>query len=263
MIDPAAEDNDPDVYALLNQGLALYHADKPFEAHEIWEYAWGVETGRNKLTLQALIQVAAALYKHQVGEPRGTAKLLAKAKAKIEEVQSGASAWLGIDLVRLSSDVGRAFEEADHLASGRGSELSRPHLPRVLGRDGILYLHGFASGPSSAKASMLVPPLASRGYHVAVPDQNEGDFAHLTISRAMALAKRHLRERTLIIGSSLGGYVAALMALKDERIKGMVLMAPAFAIAERFSSRYGEERVQEWRERGSIAVEHYAKKTMQ
>jgi pimeloyl-ACP methyl ester carboxylesterase len=126
-----------------------------------------------------------------------------------------------------------------------------------------LYLHGFASGPSSAKARLLAPPLQARGYHVAVPDQNEGDFSHLTITRALALARRHLRERTLIIGSSLGGYIAALLAQKDERVKGMVLMAPAFAIAERFAVRYGKDKVEQWREKGSIDVEHYAMESMQ
>jgi pimeloyl-ACP methyl ester carboxylesterase len=253
---PDPSPSDPDTYALLNAGLALYHADLPFEAHEVWEHAWGAEIGRNKLTLQALIQIAAAMHKHKTKSPRGTCKLLAKAKDKIEEIQSGASSWLGIDLVGLEREVERALAEADRLASEERVEVVAPRLPRAVGRDGVLYLHGFASSPGSAKASVIVPELRARGLHVDVPDLNEGDFFHLTMTRALDLARRHVRERTLVIGSSLGGALGALLADKDERVKGLVLMAPAFSLAERLAARYGDREIARWRESGSIAVEH-------
>jgi pimeloyl-ACP methyl ester carboxylesterase len=251
-------DEEVDLYALLNEGLALYRAEKFFEAHEIWEYAWGQEVGRTKLCLQALIQIAAALYKHQTKNPRGTSKLLAKAKDKIAEVRDGASCWLGIDLVQLAKDVDRALDDADAIASGDPRPLSFPGLPERTGPDGVLYLHGFASGPSSAKARLIVPPFESKGYFVAVPDQNEGDFLHLTMTRALDLAKRHLRDRTLIVGSSLGGYLASLIAQRDDRVKAMVLMAPAFDLAARLRARYGEEQLRRWQKNGSIEVDHYA-----
>lgn len=256
---------EPDLYTLLNEGLALYHAERPFEAHEIWEYGWNSEVGRSKLALQALIQIAAALYKDQTKSPRGASKLFAKARDKLAEVREGASAWLGIDLVRLAADVDRALAAADRIAQSAGTAESAgsesvepPYLPRVVGRDGILYLHGFASGPTSHKASLIVPALARRGFHVAVPDLNQGDFYNLTITRALALARRQVRERTLVIGSSLGGYIATLLASKDERVVGLVLMAPAFAMAERLRERYGDSGIAAWRQAGGVDVEHYA-----
>ncbi len=83
------------------------------------------------------------------------------------------------------------------------------------------------------------------------------------MSRALALAKRHVRERTVVIGSSFGGYLASLLAAKDDRIKGLVLMAPAFDFAERFEARYGGHAVRMWEEAGFVEVEHYGMPGMQ
>jgi len=46
----------------------------------------------------------------------------------------------------------------------------------------ILYLHGFASGPSSSKARYFRGRLEAAGAHVEVPDLAAGDFEHLTLS---------------------------------------------------------------------------------
>lgn len=256
-------DDEDLTYEKLNEGLALYNAGHRFEAHELWEDAWRDEVGRSKLTLQALIQLAAGLYKHDTGNPVGTCKLLAKALDKVQEIREGASAWLGIDLVRLEADIARALAAADTIATGGTAEVVAPTLPDRSGRDGVLYLHGFASSPQSKKAATIVPALRARGLHVAVPDLNEDDFEHLTVSRALALAKRHVRERTLVIGSSFGGYLASLLAARDDRVKGLVLMAPAFDFSERFEARYGGHAVRMWEERGFVEVEHYGLEGMQ
>lgn len=254
---------DDRTYVLLNEGLALYAAGHHFEAHELWEDAWKDEVGRSKLTLQALIQLAAGLYKHASGNPAGTCKLLAKALDKIDEIREGASAWLGIDLVALREDVAAALAAADTIATGGEAEIVPPRLPTRSGRDGVLYLHGFASSPGSKKAGAIVPALRARGLTVHVPDLNEGDFEHLTVSRALALAKRHVRERTVVIGSSFGGYLASLLAAKDDRVKALVLMAPAFDFAARFEARYGGHAVRLWEEAGFVEVEHYGMPGMQ
>lgn len=253
-----SEDEEPDLYELLNDGLALYHAGMPFEAHEVWECAWGGAVGRSKLVLQTLILVAAALHKHQAGNPRGTSKLLAKAEAKIAECVNGASSWLGLDLLGMEAEIARSLGEADRIARGEANALVPPLLPRRLGPDGLLYLHGFASGPTSKKASEIVPRLRALGHHVAIPDLNEGNFRDFTISRALSRARRHLRERTLVIGSSLGAYIAALLAGEDERVKGMVLMAPAFSFAARLRTRLGEGGIDAWRRTDVVEVDHHA-----
>lgn len=254
---PQDADLDDQLYPLLNKGLALYAAGKPFEAHEVWEFAWKVEVGRTKLTLQALILIAAGLYKRQLNSLRGPSKLLAKALAKIEEIREGASAWLGIDLVQLHADVARALKDADAYAQSGEGELYVPRLPEVSGPCGVIYLHGFASSPGSYKATQIVPPLREAGFSVAVPDLNEDDFFNLTVSRALDQIRRLMRDRTVVIGSSLGGYLASLLAAKDDRVKGLVLMAPAFDIASRLEKRYGEEEMAQWKSKGQALVDHY------
>jgi pimeloyl-ACP methyl ester carboxylesterase len=249
--------DDDELYELLNLGLALYAGGHPFEAHEVWEYAWGGEVGRNKLCLQALIQVAAAVHKHAIGVPGGACKLMAKARAKLEEVRGGASAWLGVDLVALAAELDRAQGEVDAVALGRGQGLEPPALPRVSAPDGILYLHGFASSPGSRKAAEIAEPLRAAGFRVAVPDLNEGDFEHLTLSRALDLARRHVTDRCLVIGSSMGGLLASLLAARDDRVKALVLMAPAFDFGAGLLRRHADG-LEPWKRSGVTLVDHYA-----
>lgn len=252
----ASVPDDAELYDLLNKGLALYADGQPFEAHELWEYAWKGEVGRTKLTLQAIIQIAAALHKHGVGVPGGTCKLLAKAEAKLDEVMGGCSAWLGFDLVALREAVRVSLAQADDVYNQQATQVAPPMLPDVSGPDGILYLHGFASSPRSKKVGLIAEPLRQSGLHVSVPDLNEGDFSQLTISRALALAKRHLRDRTVVIGSSLGGYIASLLAAKDDRVKALVLMAPAFDFAASLAARPDAD-LEGWRKRGFADIDHY------
>lgn len=121
-----------------------------------------------------------------------------------------------------------------------------------------LYLHGFASSPGSNKARAIVPALEALGLPVAVPDLNDGGFTELSVSRALAQAQALLTPRCLVIGSSFGGYVAALLAARDPRVKALVLMAPAFDFAQRLRDRHGEAGLAEWRAAGSVPVDHYA-----
>lgn len=46
-----------------------------------------------------------------------------------------------------------------------------------------LYLHGFASGPQSQKARGLAARFQAQGLELEIPDLNQGDFSHLTLSR--------------------------------------------------------------------------------
>jgi len=125
----------------------------------------------------------------------------------------------------------------------------------------ILYLHGFASGPQSTKGRYFATQFAQIGAETAMPDLNEGDFRGLTITRQLKLIDRlaqQLRPR-LLIGSSMGGYLAALYAAaRPELAPALMLMAPAFGFPQRWAERLGAAKLQEWRETGSMEVENYA-----
>lgn len=130
----------------------------------------------------------------------------------------------------------------------------------------MLYLHGFASGPSSEKARFFRERLDARGVELAVPDLNEGEggFFGLTVSRALRrvesiLAEAGVRERgAILVGSSLGGYLSALAASRNPDIRGVILMAPAFDLPARWQHILGSEVIARWRQEGSLEVDHYA-----
>jgi ADP-ribose pyrophosphatase YjhB (NUDIX family) len=57
-------------------------------------------------------------------------------------------------------------------------------------------------------------------------------------------------ERVVLIGSSLGGFVAAQLAAEEPRVAALVLLAPAFCLAERWQQRLGSSGFRAWAETG-------------
>jgi pimeloyl-ACP methyl ester carboxylesterase len=124
----------------------------------------------------------------------------------------------------------------------------------------ILYLHGFASGPASQKGMFFARQFAQIGARLHQPDLNEGDFRGLTLTRQAKTAVRILRKLRpeLVIGSSMGGYLAAICAeAEPELTPALVLLAPAFGFSARWSERLGAEGLREWEKAGEMNVYHY------
>ena len=123
----------------------------------------------------------------------------------------------------------------------------------------VLYLHGFCSSAKSAKGVFLADRFAELGGQVALPELDEGDFEHTTLTRQLGLVGRIVRELrpSLVIGSSLGGYLAALHAAREPgTVPALVLMAPAFDFGNRLAAALGPEE-DEWRRAGRRAFFHY------
>lgn len=122
----------------------------------------------------------------------------------------------------------------------------------------VFYLHGFASIPGSRKARFFEEKLQARGVRFDVPDLAAGAFERLTISRQLELMERQLAgEPAVLIGSSLGGYLAALYAGRHPEIERVMLLAPAFDFYRLWREDLGEERLAEWKRNGWIQVFHY------
>ncbi|HXB66720.1 MAG TPA: YqiA/YcfP family alpha/beta fold hydrolase [Candidatus Acidoferrales bacterium] len=138
----------------------------------------------------------------------------------------------------------------------------------------IVYLHGFASGPSSSKARYFRQRLQAAGARVEIPDLAAGDFEHLTITGQLAVVERAVQqaahwaadwatgpsghpEPVALMGSSLGGYLAALYAARHPEVVRLVLLAPAFGFARRWPERLGAEQVAQWQSAGAMEVFHY------
>jgi uncharacterized protein len=123
----------------------------------------------------------------------------------------------------------------------------------------FVYLHGFASSPESRKAHFFVAQLQRLGFTVNVPDLAEGDFERLTISAQLRVIERVSGLKpTILIGSSLGGYLAALYAARHPEVDRLVLLAPAFDFHRLWTAQLGPEQLANWRETGAIRVFHYA-----
>jgi len=123
----------------------------------------------------------------------------------------------------------------------------------------ILYLHGFASSPSSRKARLFGEHFSQAGLPVTVPDLSEGRFHDLTLSGQLRVIEHSAQGGPVdLIGSSMGGYLAALYAARHPEVRRVVLMAPAFGFARRWAAELGEPRMELWRTTGSLEVFHYA-----
>jgi pimeloyl-ACP methyl ester carboxylesterase len=131
----------------------------------------------------------------------------------------------------------------------------------------IVYLHGFASGPSSSKARYFRERLRALGATVDVPDLAAGDFEHLTLTGQLtvihdAVQTSAHREPVALIGSSMGGYLAALYAARHPEIARLVLLAPAFGFARGWAEHLGAARFAQWRSTGALEVFHYGENRM-
>lgn len=126
----------------------------------------------------------------------------------------------------------------------------------------ILYLHGFASGPSSHKARALSERFGAAGVRLEVPDLTPGEdgFERSSPSSMLAVAEAALAGAPpphAIIGSSLGGYLAAILASRSAAVHRLVLLAPAFRLFERWSARLTGAEKASWRANG-LETMHYA-----
>lgn len=126
----------------------------------------------------------------------------------------------------------------------------------------FLYLHGFASGPDSAKGVATAKRFAELGVAVERLNLRLPSFEHLRVSAMMAHVEEAIggpRDRAVLFGSSLGGLVASRVAAEDARVSALVLLAPAFRLFERWRSRLGGEFA-EWERTGWIEVDDHALK---
>ena len=125
----------------------------------------------------------------------------------------------------------------------------------------ILYLHGFASSARSSKAAFFASKLREVGVELETPDLNEPDFSTLTISRMVEQVGRGIGshpEPVVLIGSSLGGFVAVQVAARHpDRVARLVLLAPALDFGGNRMRSLGDVGLDEWKRRDRLDVFHY------
>ena len=126
-----------------------------------------------------------------------------------------------------------------------------------------LYLHGFASSAQSTKARYMQQKFAELGLTLHVPDLNLADFSKVTISEQLIyLDLNYLNddEPLVVIGSSLGGFLAVQLASQNVLTQKLVLLAPAFGFSQRIAQALGEENIKQWQQSGNREFYHYGLK---
>jgi predicted esterase YcpF (UPF0227 family) len=106
-----------------------------------------------------------------------------------------------------------------------------------------IYLHGFASSPRSHKARDLEQRFARLGQSLLIPDLNQADFSHLTLTRQMRQVEPLLPPPptpVTLMGSSLGGLTAVWLAEQQPQVQRLVLLAPAFGLLSHWLLKLGE-----------------------
>ncbi|HVO97242.1 MAG TPA: YqiA/YcfP family alpha/beta fold hydrolase [Bryobacteraceae bacterium] len=123
----------------------------------------------------------------------------------------------------------------------------------------IVYLHGFSSSPQSSKARFFAEKFHAAGVPFVAPQLDQGHFETLTISGQLTVVEQAVDGGPVVLmGSSLGGYLAALYAARHvPDVEKLVLMAPAFRFPSRWKARFSEQELATWKARGSMPFFHY------
>ena len=121
----------------------------------------------------------------------------------------------------------------------------------------LIYLHGFSSAPSGNKGRIVRQWAEGRGIPFHAPDLNLPTFETLTVTaqvEAVETLVRSLPEPPVLVGSSLGGFVATAVAHRGTPLRSLILLAPAIHFATR---RMAHPAWAAYRERGEMEVFHH------
>lgn len=120
------------------------------------------------------------------------------------------------------------------------------------------YLHGFGGGTRSRKGTELRKRFSNLGLDLAIPNLNRPSFTELSVQAMLAAmdlldAERKMEsdQRWRLIGSSLGGWLAARWAmLNPDRVDRLLLLCPGFDLAARWPVLLGPSAFEAWRTTG-------------
>lgn len=121
----------------------------------------------------------------------------------------------------------------------------------------LVYLHGFSSAPGGNKGRFARRWAEERGIAFHAPDLNQPTFEALTVTaqvEAVEALLQKLPEPPLLVGSSLGGFIATAVAHRGNRLQSMILLAPAIHFASR---RMTNPAWAAYREHGEMEVFHH------
>jgi uncharacterized protein len=121
------------------------------------------------------------------------------------------------------------------------------------------YLHGLSSSPLGTKAAALREAFRAEGLKLHCPDLNRPSFDRLTFDAALTaldeLSAQFPTERWRLVGSSMGGYLAARWAqLNPGRVERLLLLCPGFDLASRWPILLGAAALDTWEREGAFPI---------
>ena len=141
------------------------------------------------------------------------------------------------------------------------------HIPgRYPAHDVAMILTSTASprAPGSTKATAIAAGLAG-GPHRAGPARPHPGSGRVPSGAPRRRCSPSWRRRStprpgphVIVGSSLGGWLAALAASRNPSVARLVLLAPAFRLHERWRARLAPADLARWEREGGVEVHHHA-----
>lgn len=146
---------------------------------------------------------------------------------------------------RVNESLSMGVQEPQFIQVGKRDKTRSIAVNVVSGKDPtLLWLSGFKSDMTGTKAEAVAEYGRSRDQAVVRFDysghgRSGGDFENACVSdwleEAEAVFDRFCKRDTILIGSSMGGWISLLLALSRKpigRIKGLVLIAPAVDFTE-------------------------------
>ena len=119
----------------------------------------------------------------------------------------------------------------------------------------ILFAHGLEGSPNGSKPTWMKESL---GWEIICPEMSNNGWTIADQTEVIAEAIAEYEDVDIIMGSSYGGLAIANASGRfAERNLRLVLLAPAFGLAENFRSIAGEEGLIEWENTGSRQYSHH------
>ncbi len=143
--------------------------------------------------------------------------------------------------------------------------------PAISGGPGVMWLIGLKSDMGSTKATALADWAAGQGigcvrFDYSGHGQSSGRFEDAVVGdwleEAAEVFKRVTAGPQVVVGSSTGGHIALLLLRKlmredaeeAARLKGLVLVAPAWDLTELIWGEFSDEAKREVMEKGSYTL---------
>jgi len=129
------------------------------------------------------------------------------------------------------------------------------------GETRYIYLHGFLSGPESTKGKYFAEQMATEGVSLIRPDLKGEQPERMTLTSQLKILEEEIARTSgtvVLLGSSLGAYLALLAAEHHRNVRRLILIAPAFEFPLRFLRLLPEEQLRQWERNGELPFFFYS-----